>query len=101
MLWNPLQSTWITGSSDRTVRIWNSTAPHDCILTIDVVNPVSSLCLDSTGFVAVACDRTIRVFDLASGKLVQSNIGHTASIHEIIYSPLTHAVRYVHYLHYG
>jgi hypothetical protein len=60
---------------------------------MDAVNPVTSLAIDLiSGFIVVGADRMIRVFDAATGKLVQTNAGHTSSIGCIAYSSLTHEV---------
>ena len=94
VLWNAVTRVWVTGSADRTARVWEARAPHNCLFVFDAVNPVSAACIDcNSGHVVVGADRIIRVFDTLTGKLVQSNSGHSASINSVMYSPLTHEVR--------
>ncbi|ORZ33212.1 quinon protein alcohol dehydrogenase-like superfamily [Catenaria anguillulae PL171] len=82
VVWNGVKSQWVTGSEDKTLRLWD---PHtlQCLTVINNESPVTTMCLDDVlGMVVTgARDRVIRVFD--GEKLVQRNIGHTDEIRAI------------------
>ena len=94
VLWNDVTKVWVTGSHDRTVRVWEAQAPHGCLFNLDAVNPVTAMCIDTAGgHVVIGADRILRVFDTATGRLLQTNSGHTASINSVMYSSQTHEVQ--------
>ena len=85
--WNAFHQQWVTGSDDRTVRIWSAEG-IPCIKVIHNDGPVSCLCLDQLNgcIITGSSDRVIRVYDpTLSDELVQKNVGHTDAIRSIIH----------------
>ncbi|KAJ3124143.1 hypothetical protein HK098_001370 [Nowakowskiella sp. JEL0407] len=85
--WNKYQKQWVTGSEDRTIRIW----PAEGIPCLKVINndgPVTALCIDNLNgcIVTGSQDRCIRVFDQEKkDEVVQKNLGHNEEIRAIIH----------------
>jgi len=72
----------VTGSSDRTVRVWDL-ASGECLRTLEGHTAgVSSVALTPDGRQAVtgSGDRTVRVWDLNSGACLRTLEGHTESV---------------------
>ncbi|KAJ3277023.1 hypothetical protein HDV01_000075 [Terramyces sp. JEL0728] len=87
--WNKHASQWITGSEDRTIRIWPAEG-IPCIRVINNDGPVTALCIDAINgcLVSGSQDKIIRVFDLdKKDEIVQKNNGHTDEIRSIIHIP--------------
>ncbi|KAJ3326052.1 hypothetical protein HDV06_002437 [Boothiomyces sp. JEL0866] len=87
--WNKHASQWITGSEDRTIRIWPAEG-IPCIRVINNDGPVTALCIDSINgcLVTGSQDKIIRVFDLdKKDEIVQKNMGHSDEIRSIIHIP--------------
>ncbi|KAJ3314131.1 hypothetical protein HDV04_000854 [Boothiomyces sp. JEL0838] len=87
--WNKHASQWITGSEDRTVRIWPAEG-IPCIRVINNDGPVTALCIDSINgcLVTGSQDKIIRVFDMEKkDEIVQKNMGHTDEIRSLIHIP--------------
>ncbi|KAI8927284.1 quinon protein alcohol dehydrogenase-like superfamily [Entophlyctis helioformis] len=87
--WHRKESQWITGSEDRTLRIW----PADGIPCLRVINndgPVTALCIDSINgcLITGSQDKVIRVFDIdKKDEIVQKNMGHSDEIRSLIHIP--------------
>ncbi|KAI9199249.1 WD40-repeat-containing domain protein [Polychytrium aggregatum] len=88
--WNEKFEQWVTGSEDRTVRIW----PKEGIPCLRVVNndgPLTALSIDLFNgcIITGSQDRAIRVFDpsLKECSMVQKNVGHTDEIKAILHIP--------------
>ncbi|KAJ3280734.1 hypothetical protein HK104_000440, partial [Borealophlyctis nickersoniae] len=87
--WNQRYQQWITGSEDRTIRIW----PADGIPCLRIINnegPVTALCIDIANgcIVTGSQDRIIRVFDPEKkDEVVQKNLGHGDEVRSIIHIP--------------
>lgn len=85
--WNKINQTWITGSEDRTVRVW----PGDGIPCLRVINndsPVTALCVDVFNgcIITGAEDHILRVFDpTKNDEVVQKNVGHEDQISSIVH----------------
>ncbi|KAG5461414.1 MAG: WD40-repeat-containing domain protein, partial [Olpidium bornovanus] len=84
--WNRVHKQWVTGSEDRTVRIWPADS-HKAIKVINNEAPVTALCIDTANGCVVtgSSDRVIRVFD--GDVLVKTNLGHTDEIRSLIHMP--------------
>ena len=93
--WNTHTQQWITGSEDRTIRIW---AAHGipCLQTINNESPVSCLCIDMANgcVMSGSPDKVIRVYDTTKkdSELVQKHLGHRDAIRSIIHIPSRHQV---------
>jgi WD40 repeat protein len=87
--WNASTHQWVTGSEDKTIRIW----PADGLPSQRVIyneGPVWSLAIDACNgcILTGSTDRCLRVFDLSrEDALVQVNRGHTDAIKSIAHIP--------------
>ncbi|ORY40968.1 WD40 repeat-like protein [Rhizoclosmatium globosum] len=81
--WNRRYQQWVTGSEDRSIRIWSAEGAQ----MINVINndgPVSALCID-----AINGYKCIRIFDLENKEQVaQKNVGHHDEIRSVIHIPV-------------
>ncbi|KAI8611101.1 WD40-repeat-containing domain protein [Chytriomyces sp. MP71] len=90
--WSRRHQQWITGSEDRTIRIWAA----EGLPVISVINndgPVTALCIDAINgcIIAGSQDKCIRVFDPEKkDEVAQKNVGHTDEIRAIIHIPVRH-----------
>ncbi|TPX61874.1 hypothetical protein PhCBS80983_g00825 [Powellomyces hirtus] len=81
---------WITGSEDRTIRVW----PAEGIPCLRIINndaPVTAMTLDvlNGSIITGSRDKVIRVFDPdKKDELVQTNVGHTDEVRRIIHIPV-------------
>lgn len=86
--WSPLHSKWVTGSEDGTVRIWAGDGMNECEQILTVGQGVTCLCIDKTiGSIIVGVQYQIKVYDPENYHLVQSNLGHSDSVRDIIHIP--------------
>ncbi|KAI8901202.1 quinon protein alcohol dehydrogenase-like superfamily [Globomyces pollinis-pini] len=87
--WHKQASQWITGSEDRTVRIWAA----EGIPMLRVINndgPVTAICVDTLNkcIITGSQDKVIRVFDIEKkDEIVQKHMGHSDEIRSIIHIP--------------
>ncbi|KAI8592288.1 quinon protein alcohol dehydrogenase-like superfamily [Geranomyces variabilis] len=87
--WCRKNHQWITGSEDRTIRVW----PADGIPCLRVINndgPVTAMCLDvlNGSIITGSRDKVIRVFDPdKKDEIAQTNVGHTDEVRRIIHIP--------------
>ncbi|KAI8908490.1 WD40-repeat-containing domain protein [Gorgonomyces haynaldii] len=87
--WHKKYKQWITGSEDRTVRIWHETG-LPCLRVINNDGPVTAICIDAINgcLITGSQDKIIRVFDLdKKDEIVQKNVGHTDEIRSVIHIP--------------
>jgi len=90
VIWNPIFDKWVTGSEDGTIRIWSANG-MSCELVLNAHGNVSALCIDRTnGCIVVGVQDTIRVYDPEYRKIVQTNVGHTDSVRDVIHIPERH-----------
>jgi WD40 repeat protein len=85
--WNSIEKQWITGSEDRTLRIWPETG-IPCLRVINNDGPVTALCIDSINgcLITGSQDKIVRVIDMQKkDEIVQKNIGHSDEIRSIIH----------------
>ncbi|KAJ3217607.1 hypothetical protein HDU67_007549 [Dinochytrium kinnereticum] len=88
--WNRVYQQWITGSEDRTIRVWAS----EGLPLIKVINndgPVTALCVDVVNgcILTGSQDKCIRVFDPEKkDEVVQKNAGHSDEVRAIIHIPV-------------
>eukprot|EP01135_Chromosphaera_perkinsii_P010375 Nk52_evm47s2118 gene=Nk52_evmTU47s2118 len=88
--WNSINKQWVTCSEDRTIRVWSADG-LSCLSILRCQGPVTALCIDKTfGFVIGGSDYAIQVFDPLNEELVQTNVGHTDSVRDIIHIPERH-----------
>ncbi|KAJ3139429.1 hypothetical protein HK101_003641 [Irineochytrium annulatum] len=91
--WNGVYQQWVTGSEDRTIRIWAA----EGLPLIKVINndgPVTALCVDVVNgcLMTGSQDKCIRVFDPdKKDEVVQKNSGHTDEVRAIIHIPYVSA----------
>nr|XP_039255644.1 uncharacterized protein LOC120332461 [Styela clava]XP_039255645.1 uncharacterized protein LOC120332461 [Styela clava]XP_039255646.1 uncharacterized protein LOC120332461 [Styela clava] len=83
--WNAIYHRWISGSEDGTIRIWTDDG-MSCEHILSTEGSVSTLCIDRTnGSIVAGVENIIKVYDLETMNLVQTNVGHTDSIRSIIH----------------
>ncbi|KAH9247138.1 hypothetical protein BASA81_015281 [Batrachochytrium salamandrivorans] len=88
--WHSKERQWITGSEDRTLRIWPANG-IPCLRIINNDGPVTALCIDAINgcLITGSHDKVIRVFDLdKKDEIVQKHIGHSDEIRSIIHIPV-------------
>ena len=86
--WNAGDQTWVTGSLDKTVRVWSSSSSHECLLTIEMPAAIHALCIDHVaGAIVVGVDSTMTVLDPSDGKALQTNKEEGHVIRSISFSP--------------
>ena len=79
----------VTGSSDRTVRIWDAQTGEQLALLQGHSGPVQSVDWSSTGWQIVSAgeDRTARIWDAQTGDQVGQIAGHEGTIWSAAWSP--------------
>ncbi|KAJ3011791.1 UNVERIFIED_CONTAM: hypothetical protein HDU68_001525 [Siphonaria sp. JEL0065] len=88
--WNRRFQQWVTGSEDRSIRIWTAEGAQ-LITVINNDGPVSALCIDAINgcIIAGSQDKIVRVFDPEKkDEVSQKNVGHTDEIRSIIHIPV-------------
>ncbi|KAJ3224690.1 hypothetical protein HK099_008075 [Clydaea vesicula] len=83
--WNKKNSTWITGSEDRTIRIWPAEG-IPCLRVINNDSAITALCIDVLNgcLISGGQDHVIRVYDPAKNdEVVQKNFGHFDEVRSI------------------
>ena len=87
--WHAKLKQWITGSEDRTIRIWPATG-IPCLRVINHDGTVTALCIDNLNNCVItgSQDKIIRVFDFEKGdEVVQKHFGHCDEVRSIIHLP--------------
>jgi len=85
--WNNIHKVWISGSDDRTIRIWPETG-IPCLRVINNIGMVTALCVDLINgcIISGANDHVIRIFDPTKNyEIVQKHYGHQDEIKSIIH----------------
>ncbi|OAJ36383.1 hypothetical protein BDEG_20563 [Batrachochytrium dendrobatidis JEL423] len=88
--WHRKEKQWITGSEDRTLRIWTADG-IPCLRVINNDGPITALCIDAINgcLITGSQDKVIRVFDIdKKDEIVQKNIGHSDEIRSLIHIPV-------------
>ncbi|KAI8810660.1 WD40-repeat-containing domain protein [Cladochytrium replicatum] len=88
--WNRFMDQWVTGSDDRTIRIWPAEG-IPCLKVINNDSGVTALCVDVMNgcIITGSQDKMIRVFDTEKkDECVQKNIGHHDEVRTIIHIPV-------------
>lgn len=88
--WLPDGQRLVTASGDRTVRIWNLTAPQDSVVLKGHSGAVLSLALSADGkcLCSGSQDQTIRVWDPEKGLLLRSFDNHFGPVHALAFRPV-------------
>ncbi|ORX42833.1 WD40 repeat-like protein [Piromyces finnis] len=87
--WNNTYKIWVSGSDDRTIRIWPETG-IPCLKVINNIGIVTTLCMDVVNgcIISGANDHIIRIYDPAKGyENVQKHCGHQDEVKSIIHIP--------------
>ncbi|KAJ3305098.1 hypothetical protein HDV03_002025 [Kappamyces sp. JEL0829] len=87
--WHRHASQWITGSEDRTIRVWPAEG-IPCLRVINNDGPVTALAIDMINgcLITGSQDKIIRVFDIdKKDEIVQKNVGHSDEIRSLIHIP--------------
>ncbi|KAJ2769444.1 general transcription repressor, partial [Coemansia nantahalensis] len=90
---SPDGTTILSGSGDRTVRLWNlDSGKQVCKFTIDMGPKdagVTSVAFSPNGklVAAASLDRMIRLWDVSSGYMPQRVEGHKDSVYAVAFSP--------------
>ncbi|OUM59102.1 hypothetical protein PIROE2DRAFT_15457 [Piromyces sp. E2] len=98
--WNSTHKIWISGSDDRTIRIWPETG-IPCLKVINNIGIVTALCMDTLNgcIISGANDHVIRVYDPNKRyEKVQTHCGHQDEIKAIIHIPSRNQV-HIFYLY--
>lgn len=83
--WNEYYQKWVTSSEDGTIKVWAEDGSV-CEDTLNTQGIVTTICIDlNNGCVVAAVDHFIKVFDLETNHLVQTNVGHTENIRCIMH----------------
>nr|KAJ3422640.1 hypothetical protein HK105_007194 [Polyrhizophydium stewartii] len=88
--WHRKEQQWITGSEDRTIRLWPAEG-IPCLRIINNDGPVTALCIDAINgcLITGSQDKVIRVFDIdKKDEIVQKNVGHSDEIRSLIHIPV-------------
>jgi WD40 repeat protein len=87
---HPSGSLIASGSTDRTVKIWDSggTLRHELNGHEDEVSGVE-FSPDGSILASLSADSTIRLWDVASGRLVKVLNGHRNRVHAVAWSPMS------------
>ena len=83
-------SQLLSASIDRQIKLWNLGKKDKAILTLKGHSrSVNAICLleESKTLISTGTDQSLRVWDLASGKLTRSLSQHTKSIHALALRP--------------
>lgn len=88
MLFHPNSNYIATGSSDRTVRLWDCLSGNYVRLMTGHKAPIYSLAFAMCGrFLASgSADHRVLIWDLAHGHLIAQFCGHTGTIHSLCFS---------------
>ncbi|CBQ71687.1 conserved hypothetical protein [Sporisorium reilianum SRZ2] len=78
----------LTGSSDRTVKLWNAAATgeqHAIKVYTEHVHEVLALdvCADNSRFVSGGADKAVLVWDVATGSVVRRFNGHVGKVNDV------------------
>ncbi|KAG4091430.1 WD40 repeat-like protein [Neocallimastix lanati (nom. inval.)] len=87
--WNDIHKLWISGSDDRTIRIWPETG-IPCLKVINNIGIVTALCMDTLNgcIISGGNDHIIRIYDPKKNfENVQKHCGHQDEIKAIIHIP--------------
>lgn len=78
-----------TGSNDGTVALFDVSTSRNCALLLTNTHGNSVLCLDTYGpMVTVGCsDRSVRIFDLHTQRVLRSLTGHNGKVQSVLYVP--------------
>ncbi|KAF6030822.1 hypothetical protein EB796_010866 [Bugula neritina] len=86
--WNSINKQWVSGSEDGTIKIWAADGMNDLIQTLSEKVAITCLCIDSVnGAIVAGLQSTIKVYDGERFRLMQTNVGHTDSVRDIIHIP--------------
>jgi glucose repression regulatory protein TUP1 len=84
----------VSGSEDKTVRIWDMIDGTSKVLTIndgdnDHSHGVTSVAISPNGkFVAAGClDSVVRIWDVTTAQLVETLRGHSDSVYSVAFTP--------------
>lgn len=88
VLFHPNSNYIATGSSDRTVRLWDCLSGNYVRLMTGHKAPIYSLAFASCGrFLASgSADHRVLIWDLAHGHLIAAFCGHVGTIHSLCFS---------------
>jgi sterol desaturase/sphingolipid hydroxylase (fatty acid hydroxylase superfamily)/DNA-binding beta-propeller fold protein YncE len=78
----------VSGSADRTVKVWDAATGKEKLTLTGHTGPVSSVALSPDGgrIVSGSHDRTVRVWDAAAGEQVLALRGHTGPVYSVAVS---------------
>jgi len=86
--WNTITKQWVTGSDDGMIKIWAGQGMNDLLQTLSEKSSVTCLCIDAVnGAIIAGLQHVIKVYDSEKYRLVQTNLGHTDSVRDIIHIP--------------
>ncbi|WAQ99882.1 MHCKB-like protein [Mya arenaria] len=84
--WNTILTKWVTGSDDGTIRIWSGSGLNECEQILSAQGGVHCLCMDKiNGAIVAGIQNVIRVYDPEFYRLMQTNVGHSDAVRDIIH----------------
>ena len=87
--YSPDGTKFISGSRDKTIKIWDANTGQ-CLKTLEGhTNSVRSVAYspDGTKFISGSYDYTIKIWDANTGECLETLEGHSGSVKSVSYSP--------------
>jgi transcription initiation factor TFIID subunit 5 len=87
--WHPNAAYLVTGSDDRSVRMWDVRAGPCARELLDCISPITSLAVAAGGhYIAAGCENgVVIVWDVLSGRRIAVLEGHRKDVHALSFSP--------------
>jgi hypothetical protein len=87
--WSPDGTRIVSGSDDKTVKVWDPEKRQEVRTLTGHMSRVTSVAWspDGTRIVSGSDDKTVKVWDSATGQEVLSLEGHTGSVYSVAWSP--------------
>ncbi|XP_067937525.1 F-box/WD repeat-containing protein sel-10-like [Watersipora subatra] len=86
--WNQVKRQWVSGSDDGTIKVWSGQGMNDLLQTLSEKSAVTCLCIDSAnGAIIAGLQNIIKVYDSQKFRLMQTNVGHTDSVRDVVHIP--------------
>ena len=79
----------VSGSSDKTLKVWDAATGQDLLTLKGHTNSVTSVCSSPDGrrIVSASADKTVKVWAARSGRELFTLKGHTLAVGSVAYSP--------------
>ena len=89
MAFSPDGKRIVTGSQDRTVKVWDAATGQELLSLKGHTSCVTSVAFSPDGkrIVSGSQDKTVKVWDAATGQEILSLKGHTGQVTSVAFSP--------------